>query len=182
MAAGWESMTDATARHGKFKQRAAAELRLFLIIALYLAVLLGAFTLYRRLTYAELGIGYLAYGFKLVEALVIAKIILLGEAIGLGRGSEHRPLAAAVAVKTILFTILIVAFTILEHTVEALVHGEPWARAVMSFSATGIYEMLARTLVLVIALVPFFAVLELSRALGPGRLAGLFFSRPADRT
>ena len=170
-------MTDAASRHGKFKQRAAAELRLFSIVALYLAVLLGSFNFYRRLTYAELGIGYLAYGFKLVEALVLAKIILLGEALGLGRGSEHRPLAISVAVKTILFTILIIAFTILEHAVEALVHGEPWARAIMSFSDKGIDEMLARTLVLVIALIPFFAFLELSRALGPGKLATLFFSR-----
>jgi hypothetical protein len=40
---------------------------------------------------------------------------------------------------------------------------------------------LARTLVLVVALIPFFAFLELSRVLGPGRLAALFFSRDSQR-
>jgi hypothetical protein len=120
-------MTDTASRLGEFRQRAAAELRQFSIIALYLAVLLGSFTLYRRLTYAE----------------------------------------------------LIIVFSILGHAVGALVHGEPWARAIMNFSGKGIDEMLARTLVLVVALIPFFAFMELSRALGPGKVAALFFSRPA---
>lgn len=165
---------------GTLKQRAQRELRLFLIVTLYLAVLLGSFTLYRRLTYAELGVSYLTYGFKLVEALVIAKVILIGEALGLGRNYEQRPLIVAVAVKTILFTILIIAFTILEHAIEARLHGTPWARAIMTFTDKGADEMMARTLVLVIALIPFFAFLELSRVLGPGRLSALFFSHDAS--
>jgi hypothetical protein len=167
---------------GTLKQRARHELRLFFIVTLYLAVLLGSFALYRRLTYAELGISYLTYGFKLVEALVIAKVILIGEALGLGRNYEQRPLIVSVAVKTFLFTILIIVFTILEHAIEARVHGEPWAQAILSFTDKGVDEMLARTLVLVIALIPFFAFLELNRALGPGKLASLFFSRDRGAT
>ena len=170
------NMSEETSK-GTLKQRAQRELRLFAIVTIYLVFLLGSFTLYRRLTYAELGITYLTYGFKLIEALVIAKVILIGEALGLGKGSEQRPLAIAVAVKTVLFSILVIVFTILEHAIEARVHGEPWARAILTFTDKGVDEMLARTLVLVIALVPFFAFLELSRALGPGKLAALFFSR-----
>ena len=172
-------MGDETSK-GTLKQRAQRELRLFLMVSLYLAILLGSFTLYRRLTYAELGISYLTYGFRLVEALVIAKVILIGEALGLGRGSEKRPLAVSVAVKTVLFSMLIIVFTILEHAIEARVHGMPWGQALMSTSDKGIDEMLARTLVLVIALVPFFAFLELDRALGPGKLSALFFTRRAS--
>jgi hypothetical protein len=170
-------MTEANTTHGTLKEKALRELRLFIIVTVYLVFLLGSFTLYRRLTYAELGIGYLTYGFKFIEALVIAKVILIGEALGLGRSSEQRPLIVAVAVKTFLFTILILAFNVLEKAVEARVHGEPWSQAILSFTDKGIDEMLARTLVLVIALIPFFAFLELNRALGPGKLQALFFGK-----
>lgn len=166
-----------SAKRAHFKEEARREMREFMVITLYLAILFGAFTLYRRLSYAELGIGYLAYGFKLIEALVIAKVILIGEAIGLGRGSEHRPLAVSVAVKTFLFSILIAAFNLLEHAIGGRVHGQSWGQAFMSITDKGMDEMLARTLVLVIALVPFFAFLELNRVLGPGKLSALFFSR-----
>ena len=50
----------------------------------------------------------------------------------------------------------------------------------MTFTDKGADEMMARTLVLVIALIPFFAFLELSRVLGPGRLSALFFSHDAS--
>ncbi len=170
-------MQHETAAHGNMKQRALHELRLFIIVTLYLVFLLGSFTLYRRLTLAEFGVSYLAYGFKLVEAMVIAKIILIGEALGLGRSSEQRPLAVSVAVKTFLFSILIILFNILEHSIEARVHGASWGQAFLSITDKGMDELLARTLVLVIALVPFFAFLELGRVLGPGRLSALFFSR-----
>lgn len=170
-------MPEPAASHASLKEKALRELRLFLMITLYLVFLLGSFTLYRRLTYAELGIGYLQYGFKLVEALVIAKVILIAEAIGLGRSAEHRSLAVAVAWKTLLFSLFIVAFNILEQAVEARVHGEPWSRAILSFTDKGLDEMLARSLVIVIALIPLLAFLELDRALGTGKLRELFFSR-----
>ena len=173
-------MENANAGHGNLKQKAMRELRLFIIVTIYLVFLLGSFTLYRRLTYAELGISYLTYGFKLIEALVIAKVILIGEALGLGRSAEHRPLIVSVAVKTFLFTILILAFNVLEQAVEAHIHGLAWGPAFLAFRDKGIDEMLARTLVLVIALIPFFAFLELSRVLGPGKLQSLFFARDRE--
>jgi len=170
-------MSEPAAPHATLKEKALRELRLFVMVTLYLVFLLGSFTLYRRLTYAELGIGYLTYGFKLIEALVIAKVILIADAIGLGRSAEKRPLMASVAWKTLLFSLFILAFNILEQAVEARVHGEPWSRAILSFTDKGLDEMLARSLVMVIALVPLIAFLELDRALGRGKLRELFFSR-----
>jgi hypothetical protein len=40
----------------------------------------------------------------------------------------------------------------------------------------GLYELLARTVMLIVAFVPFFAFWEIGRVLGPGRLSALFFS------
>ena len=164
-----------TSSHKDLKAKVLHELKLFWIIALYLLLLMGSFDIYRRLILAEYGVAYWSYGFKAVEALVVAKVILLGEAMGLGRRYERRPLIISVMAKSVVFAIFIVLFSILEHIVEALFHKAGWSEAVHSVVARGTDEMAARVLVLVVALVPFFAFLELSRVLGPGRLSALFF-------
>ena len=46
-------------------------------------------------------------------------------------------------------------------------------------ASIGADELAARALMLIVAFVPFFAFWELGRVLGKGRLAALFFARPA---
>ena len=84
------------------KQRAIEELKLFWIIAFYLWVFLGSFTVYRRLIIAETGVAYLHYGIALIEALVIAKVILIGKMFGFSRRFEDQPLIIPVLYKSIL--------------------------------------------------------------------------------
>ena len=78
------------AKHPGVKERLVEELKIFWIITLYLAVLFGSFMVYRRLILAEFGLTYLHYGFAIIEALIIAKVILIGDAFRLGRRFEER--------------------------------------------------------------------------------------------
>lgn len=160
------------------KERALEEFKIYWIIALYLAVFLGSFTVYRRLILKEFGVAYLNYGFALIEALVIAKVILIGNALGLGRRFECRPLWLSVLYKSILFGILVFLFGILERVVEGLIHRKDWAGILQGMTELGLYELLARIVMLVLAFVPFFASWEIGRVLGPGKLSALFFSKP----
>lgn len=73
---------------------ARTELRNYWITFLYLAVFFTAFTAYERLILDEYAFGYLAHGTSLLGALILAKIILIGDAMHLGHKMEHRPLAA----------------------------------------------------------------------------------------
>jgi hypothetical protein len=164
-------------KHTSLKEKAVEEFKLFWIIALYLAVFLGSFTVYRALVMKELGVPYLHYGFALVEALIIAKVILIGQAFGLGKRFERGLLILSVLYKSILFGVFVFLFGILEHVVEALIHKSGWAGFVQGVSELGLYELLARVVMLIVAFVPFFAFWEIGRVLGPGRLSELFFSR-----
>ncbi len=74
------------------KERAAREMKAFLIIALYLAFVFGGFNVYKRLVLREVGISYFNYGAGLIEAFIIGKLILVGRALGFGTRFEHRPL------------------------------------------------------------------------------------------
>jgi hypothetical protein len=165
------------AKHAGVKERVREEFRNFWIITLYLAVFFGSFTVYRRLILAEFGVSYLHYGFALVEALIIAKVILIGDAFGLGRRFEDRPLIYSVVFKSVLFGLFVMLFGVLEHVIEGLFHKKGASDILHGMMEIGIYELLARVVMLIIAFVPFFAFWELRRVLGPRKLSALFFSR-----
>src|SRR5262245_5298723 len=55
-------------------------------------LVLAVFTWYRRVALAEYHISYGQYSFALVKALVLAKLILIGSALRLGRSLDHKPL------------------------------------------------------------------------------------------
>jgi hypothetical protein len=163
---------------GGLKERVVEEFQVFWVLALYLYLFLGSFVLYRRLVSAETGTSYLHYGIALIEALVVAKVILVGRMFGLGRRFENRPLFVPVIYKTILFAILVAVFTVLEHMIEGWIRGKGLVGGIREIRNLGFDELAARMLTLVVAFVPIFAVGELGRVIGPGKLAAMFFSKP----
>ena len=165
------------AKAANLKERAIEEFKLFWIIAFYLWFFLGSFVLYRRLIVAETGVAYLHYGIALIEALVIAKVILIGKLFRFSRRFEDKPLIVPVVYKSFLFGILVLIFGVIEHLVEGWVHEQGLVGGLRAIEELGSYELGARVLVLIVAFVPFFAFTEIGRVLGPHKLAALFFSK-----
>ena len=168
--------------HPSAKERALEEFKAYWIITLYLALFLGALTVYRRLILAEFGVAYLNYGFALIEALIIGKIILIGKAFGLGRRFEDGPLVVSTLYKSALFGVFVFLFGVLEHVVEGLYHKKGLIGGLREIAATGADEIGARALMLTVAFVPFFAFTEIGRTLGKERLWAMFFSHREPRT
>ena len=164
-------------KHTGVKEKMIEELKIFWIITLYLAVLFGSFMVYRRLILAEFGLTTLHYGFAVIEALIIAKVILIGDAFRLGRRFEDRPMVFSVVYKSVLFGLFVMLFGVLEHVIEGLFHKENASDILRGMTDTGMYELLARVVILIVAFVPFFAFWELRRVLGPRKLSALFFSK-----
>jgi hypothetical protein len=93
------------ARGTGWKAKLTAELIDYWIVVLYLACFFGVFTWYRRLILAEYQIGYLHYGVSVVEALVLAKVILIGDVLRLGRGLDDKPLIVPTLYKAVVFSL-----------------------------------------------------------------------------
>ena len=163
------------------KEKAAEEFRLFLLIAAYLAAFFVAFLTYRRLISREFGINSFHYGFALIEAMIIAKVILIGKAMGLGKKGDRRALAFKVLRSSLAYGALVAVFAVLEHVIEGLVHGKTLAASMEAFLDNGVYEILGRALVLFVAFIPFFALWEIGSLAGDVRLFDLFFKRDAAR-
>ena len=159
------------------KEKLVGEMKAYFLNVAYLFLFLGMFAMYRRLILAHYEISYLNYGVSLAEALVLAKVIMLGDVLRLARGWENRPLIVPTLYKTVLFSLLVGAFTIVEHMFIGRVRGKSLAHSFEEITGKNSYELLARCLVSFFSFIPFFSLRELGRVLGRGKLAELFFHR-----
>jgi hypothetical protein len=151
-------------------QKVARELKEMLALFLYLALFFSTFLTYRRLIMHDLGVSYFHYGLALLKALVLAKVILLGQLTRLSKRMDKRPLIVPTFYKVIVFALFTMAFEILEHAIGSLLHGKPMMDAVAEILSVGRDELLARMLVLLVAFLPLFAFREIGRILGEGGL------------
>jgi hypothetical protein len=161
----------------RVREKFAHELKELLAIFLYLALFFCAFTTYRRIVLREVGLSYYHYGFALIQAIVLAKVILIGEAAKIGRLFEDRPLIIPTLYKVVVFSILTIIFGLVERLVGAWVHGTGLAGVLHEIAGPERNEILGRALVVLSAFIPFFAFKEIGRVLGEGALAGLFLHR-----
>ena len=166
-----------TDRKAQLKEKAAEEFRLLLLITAYLAAFFVAFLTYRRLISREFGVSSFHYGYALIEAVVIAKVILIGKAIGLDRGGQRKTLAYSVLRSSLAYGALVGAFAILEHVIECLIHGKTLVASIEGFLDKGVWEILGRTLILFVAFIPFFAFWELGHLVGDRKLFDVFFRK-----
>lgn len=145
----------------------------------YLLLYFGLFAWYRRLILAEYGISYFHYGASFVEAVVLAKVAMIGGFLRLGRTLENRSLILPTLHKTVVFSLCVGLLGIIEHSFRGVADGKGLAAGFANFMNLGKYEWLAKCLVTFFAFIPFFAFKELGRVLGEGKIRRLFFQRTA---
>jgi hypothetical protein len=121
------------------------------------------------------GINFAAQGFAVVNALVLAKVMLVAEDLNLGRWVRPRPLIYPILHESFLFTVLFICFHILEHVVIGLFHGETIAASIPAIGGGGFAGLLCVAVILFIALIPFFGFRAVSGELEPGRLNAMLF-------
>jgi hypothetical protein len=171
--AGGEMSTEIS-KNASVKQKAVHELEELIGIFLYLGFFFCAVTTYSMLLLNDFHVSYFSFGTALINALVVAKVILLGEYAHLGKKHEAKPLFLSAAYKAFLFSLLVFAFHIVEEVIKRLWHGESFGTA---YHRIRINELLARTLVIFCTFLPLFAFRELRRVLGEDEFRALFFRK-----
>ena len=148
----------------------------------YLTLVFAAFTQYRRFLLAEYSITYTNYWVGLFAAMLLGKVIMIGSVFRLGRWLEQKPLIIPTIYKALIFTIFVLVFRGVEYAIKGLLHGHGLVVAFGEFFAQkGINEVLANSVVVLVTLIPFFAVKELGRVLGRERIAALFFRNRVEQ-
>src|SRR5262245_1362639 len=170
-------MHDRHTQPAGWQQKLVHEVIEYWINFVYLAFFLVAFIWYRRLILAEYQVTYTNYWFPLIEAAVLAKVIMVGDLLRLGRGLEHKPLILPTLYRTVVFSVWVGLFSLLEATVRGLLHRQGLMGGLVEIASKGRYELLAGCLVTFVAFISFFAFKEAERVLGEGTLRALFWRR-----
>jgi hypothetical protein len=116
------------------KEKAIHQLREFLGMFIYLWVLFALFSLHQSIVLAQEHINYQAQGFAIINALVLAKVMLIGEDLHLGDGLRDKPLLYSILYKTFLFSVFLISFHILEEVLVGVIRSKTIAQ---SFPAIG---------------------------------------------
>lgn len=174
-------MSSSDKKKANLKEKIFHEFVEYWINVCYLTLIFAAFTQYRRFILATHDITYTAYGFALIKALILAKVIMIGAVFRLGRGLEDKSLIYPTLYKTVAFTLFLALFTILEHALKGLLTGEGFVGGLVEFLGKGPHELVANSLVVFVAFIPFFGVKELGRVLGQDKIMALFFRRRVDK-
>lgn len=160
-----------------WKQKLVHEIVQYGLNFVYLGFFLVAFTWYRRLIMAQYAIGYTDYWVPLVEAAVLAKVVMIGDIMRLGRGLQRTPLLVPTLYRTAVFTVFVGVFSVVEHAAGGLITGRGAIQGVAELAGKGLYELLAKCVIILCAFVPFFAFKELEGVIGEERLRDLFWRR-----
>ena len=170
-------MSSPDKKKGNLKKKIFQEMQEYLLIFFYLTLMFAAFTQYRRLSLAAFDITYTNYGIAVIQAAILAKVVMITDMSHLGRGLEQKPLIYSTLYKTVVFSLFVGVFTLIEHVIKGLLKGKGLTGGLVDFFAKGSHELLAGCLVILVAFVPFFAFRELGRVSGKGKIWALFFRR-----
>jgi hypothetical protein len=169
-------------KKGELKKKIVHEIGEYLIIVCYLTLVFAAFTQYRRFLLAAHDIAYTEYGVAVIEALILGKVVMIGDILHLGRRLEQKPLIYPTLLKTVVFSVFVAAFTLIENMIKGLWEGKGAMAGLIDLFGKIPYELLAGSLIIFVSLIPFFAFRELGQVLGEGKLWVLFFKKRADLT
>jgi hypothetical protein len=155
-------------------QRAMHELKELVFISLYLYITLGAVILMKTAALHTQGVEFTPWGIAIVKAVVLAKFMLLGEAMNIG-GRATGPLIWPTLRKAFSLLVLLIIMTIIEEAAVGLFHHKSIAASLGELFGPRLEETLAGYLIMLLVLLPYCAFRVLEEALGEGRVARMFF-------
>jgi hypothetical protein len=151
-------------------------LKNYLILACYLWVVFASFVLYSSVILSEHHIPFAPHGFAFINALVLARVILVAQRF-VGEWLNEMPLIYTTLLKSVAFAVLLGCLKIIEETLRGLYRGLSYNESILvavgGGTLTGALVFMA---ILAVVLIPFFAFTELSSVLGEERFKTLLFT------
>jgi hypothetical protein len=145
-----------------------------LVLSGYLAFFFCALTTYKMFLLSQYEIDEWSYGFALINALVITKVIMLGQYAKLGTRYEGRSIFFSAMWKSFIYSLLVFAFHIAEEIIKRIIHGASVEKA---SRAIRFEEFGARAVIVFCTFIPLFIFLELRRVMGDDAFGSLFFEK-----
>lgn len=172
-------MTRTPEQKAVLKEKAAEETKKLLIIAGYLYLVLTAMEIYKSTILGEPPIATFKLGYNALEALLFAKVVLIGDLLHLGERFRGMPAIVPTLAKSLSFAVFMAAFSMLEVLVEKLFHGASFDVAAHAVVALDRGVIASHVALMFLNFIPLFAAWEAEKVIGAQRFADLFLKRPA---
>jgi hypothetical protein len=153
----------------KFKH----EFQEMLLISAFFGLFFFSFATYKMYLLHQFGNAQFVYVSALVNTLVLAKVILLGGFVRVGKVLDHMPLLISSIYKAAFFALLVAAFHWIEEFVKEAFHSGLADAFRETLEATS-WPLLGLTVICFCLFIPFFALWEVRRVMGDGPFTDLF--------
>ncbi len=157
------------------RERAMHEFKELVIISLYLYITLGALILLKTAVLRDQGIEFSPWGIAIVKAVVLAKFMLLGEAIKIGGRTTTSPLVWPTLQKALVLLVVLITMTVIEEAVVGVFHHRSIAASLGELFGSRLEETIAGYVIMLLVLIPYCAFRILGEALGDDKLTRMFF-------
>ena len=154
----------------KIEEKAIEEFRSFFIMALYLWFVFALMLLNEAVILKKPNLNVLGQGFAVINALVMAKVMLIADDLGFGRQLDDLPLIWPIFYKAVAFGLLFVVFHEFEHYVVAWFAGKTQAYSLPTLAGGTWAGVACVWAAMAVSLAPFFAIREISKLVGVGRV------------
>lgn len=152
----------------------------YLVVAFYLWVVLALFVLYGWVVLYERHIPFALEGFALLNALALAKVILIARHFHFGARYDKAPLIYTIFFKSAAFAVLLGCFKLLEEALIGSFHQHSLGAGIGAINGAVLTRIAVLATILSIALIPFFAFIELANVLGENKIKKLLLAPRRD--
>ncbi|HUB68242.1 MAG TPA: hypothetical protein VL981_12220 [Candidatus Methylacidiphilales bacterium] len=159
---------DAAGKLSKLKENIRREAKNFGGIFLYTWIFTSLFALHKAflLEISPLSGQLLA----IINAFVLGKVIVVLEFFRVGDVLHHRPPLFRVFIKSVIFGLLLLVFRMLEEGIRGLFQGKTFSQ---TLGGERLMELGTYTIIMVVALVPYFAFREVVRVIGAQKMLAI---------
>jgi hypothetical protein len=167
-------MNSEVAARATFRERGLAELKEFLVIAVYLYICFTALLYLKAAILQAEGVPFAPFGLAAIKALLCAKFMSMGHALRLGERFKTRALIWPTLHKSFVFLALLFVLSLLEEVAVRLIHHRPLADAIYDVGGGTLHQLIAACVIMLLILIPFFAFRTLAEVVGEGNLVRVF--------
>lgn len=153
------------------------EIKQLFFMFFYLWLVCGLFVLNQTLILGERNINYAVHGLAFINALVLAKVMLVAEDVRFADRFTNRALIYPILYKAFAFAILFIAAYALEKMLVGLMAGESAAASLPYLGTNTLKGVVCLWAIIFVSLIPFFTIREIGRVIGGHELWDLVFRR-----
>ena len=166
-------------RVSKLKEKAIDEYKRFGVIVVYLWITFALLSAHKSFVLAQNHVDYQEQTLAIVNALVFAKVLLVGEHLKMGTRFTNKPLVYSILYKSFVFAWLVLGFHIAENLVSGWWHGKTVAESVPVLSSGSPKDIVDVFIVAYVVMLPFFTLREIARVFGRKEMWNLVFKKRA---